>query len=129
MAEALLFDPVMTIKEFFKDFLYIALYGSRQLGLMLPIVLLLFLKRFIKDRKLSSAVFIPTAVLTMAAVFALIIISFVELRWLGPVFVAAIAYFYGLEVKRKIPRLLIEANYLVITLLSWYGMYGMITKL
>ena len=129
LSEALLFNPMMTIKEFFKDFLYIAVYGSRQLGLILVIVLLLFLKRFVKDRKLSSEVFIPTAVLTMAGVFALIIISFVELRWLGPVFVAAIVYFYDLIEKGKIPRLLIQANYIVITLLSWYGMYGMITKL
>jgi len=127
--EALIFNPKMTIKEFFKDFLFIALYGSRQLGLILAIVLLIFLKRFVKDRKFSSEVFIPTAVLTMAAVFGLIIMSFVELRWLGPVFVAAIAYFYDLIEKGKIPRLLIQANYVVITLLSWYGMYGMITKI
>lgn len=129
MSEALLFNPKLTIKEFLKDFFYVAVYGSRQLGLILGILMFLFLKRFVKDRKLSSATFIPTAVVGMVGVFAMLIISFVELRWLGPVFVAAIAYFYGLVEKKKIPKLLVDANYVVIILLSWYGMYGMITKL
>ncbi|MEM7086958.1 MAG: hypothetical protein AAF489_12290 [Bacteroidota bacterium] len=129
MSEALMFNPSMTIKEFFKDLVYIVLYGGRQLGLILPLVLVIFLSRFLKDRKLSHDIFIPTAVLVMACVFALIIISYVELRWLGPVFVAAIVYFYNLIEKRKVHRLLIDSNYVVITLLSWYGMYGMITKL
>ena len=129
LIDALVFDPKMTIKEFFKDFMFIAVYGSRQLGLILAIVLVLFLRRLIRDRKFSSAMFIPAAVLLMMGIFALIIISFVELRWLAPVFIGAIVYFYLLSMKGKIPRLLIHANYLLIALLSWYGMYGMITKL
>ncbi len=129
IVEALLFDPKMTIKEFFKDFLIILIYGTRQLGLILGIVFILLLNQFIMKRKLTVALFLPTAVLLMTTIFALIIISFIELRWLAPVFISAIVYFYLLTMKGKIPKLLILANYVFMTLLSWYGMYGMITKL
>ena len=129
IVEALLFDPKMTIKEFFKDFLFISIYGTRQLGLILGIVFILLLNQFIMKRKLTVALFLPTAVLLMTTIFALIIISFIELRWLAPVFISAIVYFYLLTMKGKIPKLLILANYVFMTLLSWYGMYGMITKL
>jgi len=129
ISEAMMFNPKMTIKEFFKDFMFIFIYGTRQLGLILVVVLFLLFKRLYIDKKLTTAIFIPTALLLMMSIFAFIIISFVELRWLAPVFVTAIVHFYLLIVKRKIPRIIVQANYICIALLSWYGIYGMITKL
>jgi hypothetical protein len=129
VVEGMLFDPAMTLKEFFKDLFYIFAYGGRQLGLMLVVVLLFFLKRLVLDRKLTAQLFIPMAVLLMSCIFALIIISYVELRWLSPVFIATIFYFYRLVIKQKIPRFLVRANYVVITAFCWYGIVGIITKL
>lgn len=127
--DAMLFNPMMTLNEFFKDLLYIFTYGSRQLGFMLVVVLFIFLKRLALDKKLTHQMFIPTTVLLMSCIFALIIISYVELRWLGPVFISAIFYFYGLSKKGRIPGFLVEANYVFITALCWYGIFGIITKL
>lgn len=128
-SESMFFDPALTIKEFFKDFIYIVLYGSRQLGLILAIILFYALRTVIKDRKWHVHLFLPSAVFIMMCIFALIIISFVELRWLAPVFIGSIVYFYFLNYEAKIPRLWVQANYLITALLSLYGMYGMITKL
>ncbi|MEM7186730.1 MAG: hypothetical protein AAF466_08740 [Bacteroidota bacterium] len=129
VGDALFFDPGLTVKEFFKDFLDIVIYGGRQLALVLPIILLYLLITWFKGRRWSAHLFVPTAVLVMMCVFALIIISFVELRWLAPVFIAAIFYFYVLKHQSRIPKLLVQANYLFTSLLCLYGMYGMITKL
>lgn len=128
VGESLLFDPAVTVKEFFKDFLFIVMYGSRQLGLILAIVFFWWLRGIFKKEE-GKSLFLPTALVTMISIFALIIISFVELRWLAPVFIGAIVYFYILSSKEWIPKLWVQANYLLVGLLSLYGIYGMITKL
>ena len=120
--EGMLFNPVLTIKEFFKDFMYSLTYGVRQLGLILPYLLFLFFVDVVRFQKVSARTYIPWAVATMMGVFSLIVISFVELRWLAPVFMAAIFYFYKLSEQRKIPDILVMSNYAFMALLSWYGM-------
>ncbi len=124
-----LYDPGLTLKEFFKDFVYSITYGSRQLGLILPTLLILAMIGLYRIRRFSKDFYVPWSLLMMVGIFSLIIISFVELRWLAPVFMVSIFYFYTLSEQRKIPKLLVLANYAFMALLSWYGMYGLIGKL
>ncbi|MDC8006303.1 hypothetical protein POV27_19775 [Aureisphaera galaxeae] len=127
--EGMLHDPMLTVKEFFKDFIYSVTYGSRQLGLILPTLLVLSLLGLYRIRKFSKDDYIPWSLLLMLCVFSLIIISFVELRWLAPIFIVSIFYFYRLSETPKIPKALVLANYAFMVLLSGYGMYGLIGKL
>ena len=129
VGEGIFFNPALTVKEFFKDAVYSVAYGSRQLGLMLPTLLILGVLSLFKFRKIDVKDFIPLTVLGVICTFSFLIISYVELRWLAPVFIAGIFYFYTLEQRKTLPSLLVNANYIFIGLLSWYGAYGIITKL
>ncbi len=123
------FDIGLTIKEFFKDFLDICLYGSRQLGLILPIVLIMGFLDFIRKKKLSNHNYIPAILLTMMCIFALITISFVEVRWFAPLFVVSILFYCRKVDKKEISQWLVSVNYGVIFLLSLYGIYGLFLKM
>lgn len=127
--DGVLFDWKLTIKEFFKDLFEIALYGSRQLGLMLPIVLTLGLWTVWKERKITGNSIIPVILMIVMAIFALVIISYVELRWLSPVFITTILYYYLKERSGEIPQMWAVLNYGLLTLISIYGCYGLILKL
>ncbi|MBX2828652.1 MAG: hypothetical protein KTR22_10835 [Flavobacteriaceae bacterium] len=125
----ILLDPGLTIKEFVKDFVFSVTYGVRQLGLILPTMLVLAVIGLYRIRKFSIGNFVPWSVLIMVSIFSLIIVSFVELRWLAPVFIVSIFYFYTLSEAQRIPKTLVLANYAFMILLSCYGMYGLIGKL
>ncbi|GAB5400426.1 MAG: hypothetical protein Aureis2KO_20110 [Aureisphaera sp.] len=127
--DGMLYDPELTLKEFFKDLVFSITYGVRQLGLILPTLLIMALLGLYRIRRLSWNSFVPWSLLIMIGIFSLLIISFVELRWLAPVFIASIFYFYTLSEQRKLSNVLVLANYAFVTLLSWYGMYGLFGKL
>lgn len=127
--ESLLFDPKLTIIEFFKDFQYIIFYGSRQLSLILVIILGCFLFNFKSFMHLKHGSFIPLSLLILTSIFAFIIISYVELRWLIPVFIMAIVYFSYLEEVKKISKNISVINVVFLLILMVYGIYKIIPKL
>ncbi len=129
IVSGMLFDIGLTIKEFFKDLGYIGIFTTRQLGLVLPIMLIFGLREFFSKKKMTPHSYISVLVLSMILIFALIIISFVELRWLGSVFILAILSYSILEKEMKIPPFLSFVNYVFISCISLYGIYGFIQKL
>jgi len=122
-------DYSLTIKEFFKDFVSSIFYGSRQLGLMLLITLFYLAYQAYKTRRVIIKHFVPMATLAMLLIFSLIIISYVELRWLTPVFIMTIVYYYDLEKDKRLPVKLIQLNYLVLVSFAIYGLVGLINKI
>lgn len=123
------FDYQMTFKEFFKDFGYSITYSGRALGLMLLITLGYWFRLLYKNRKVELIYFIPFSTLLMLMIFSFIIISFVELRWLAPVFMMTIVYYFQLVEQKKISKYFILANSLVLCLLCFYGMFRMVQKI
>ncbi|MET0946689.1 MAG: hypothetical protein ABWY22_14885, partial [Flavobacterium sp.] len=81
------FDYALTIKEFFKDFAYSVGTSTRSFGLMLFITFFYFGNQMLKDRNNLLDNFIPLSTLVMLSIFSLIIMSYVETRWLDPVFI------------------------------------------
>ncbi len=123
------FDFQLTIKEFFKDFAYSMTYSFRALGLMLLLTLFYWFSKMIKEKSIELNNFIPFATLTMLLIFSFIIISYVELRWLSAVFVMTIVYYAQMEQQHKISKYLILANYLVLCILFFYGIFRVLHKI
>lgn len=127
--QGILFNPIMTVKEFFKDFFDICFFGFRQLGLLLfiPIGYLFFL---IYRRKFNlNDVYVPISLVVMMSIFALIIISFIELRWLASIFVLAVVYCSFMESRKLISNKIFAVNQVVLLLLSCYGIYRILPKI
>lgn len=127
--ESITFDWKLTIKEFFKDFGYSILYSFRSLGLMLLITLGYWYRQQNKNRKIEMSYFVPFSTLLMLMIFSFIIISYVELRWLSPVFIMTLVYYSELEEQKKISKYLILANTIVLCLFSVYGMFRIFNKM
>lgn len=127
--EGLFFDVKLTVVEFFKDFYYSVFFGFRQLGLLLFVPLFFMIKNVISSRKLDTTQLLPLSLWIMIAVFSLIIISFVELRWLAPVFILNIAYYSILQKNKKIPELIVLLNYTLLITFSLYGCINLSKKL
>lgn len=121
------YDWQLTIKEFFKDFGYSILYSFRSLGLMLLITLGYWLRQ--ENNKMGVSNFVPFSTLLMLMIFSFIIISYVELRWLAAVFLMSIVYYSRLENKKSISKYFIFTNYIVLWLLSIYGVYKIFHKM
>lgn len=122
-------DYKLTVKEFFKDFVFCIFYGTRQLGLMLLITILFLVNQVYKTRRMELKHFVPIATLTMLMIFSLIIISYVELRWLIPVFIMTIVYYDDLEKENCLPIKLVQLNYLVLVAFAIYGIIGLLNKI
>jgi len=127
--ESITFDWKLTIMEFFKDFGYSILYSFRSLGLMLLIILGYWYRQQNKNRKIEMSYFVPFSTLLMLMIFSFIIISYVELRWLSPVFFMTLVYYSELEEQKKISKYLILANTIVLCLFSVYGMFRIFYKM
>jgi hypothetical protein len=119
----------LTIKEFFKDFASSMAYSFRSLGFMLLFTLLYWFKGITTNKKMKLNYFVPFATLTMLMVFSFIIISYVELRWLMPVFIMTIVYYSQIENQNKISKYFILANYLILCLFSVYGIIRILNKI
>ncbi len=115
--EGLFHDISLTIKEFFKDLIYILIFHTRTLGLILLSILFYSFRNLIKKRHFDEADFVPFSALTMILIFSIIIISYVELRWLAPVFILAIIYYNDLIEKKRISTKIIIPNLLFISFL------------
>lgn len=55
-------DYTLTIREFFKDFVFSIFNGSRQLGLMLLITILFLVKQVYKTRSIEFNNFVPIVI-------------------------------------------------------------------
>ncbi|WP_157663492.1 hypothetical protein [Gilvibacter sp. SZ-19] len=129
VSEAMLQDPAFTIKEFVKDFIYVFQYTTRSVGLIYFLILGFALIELWKKRSLAAVNYIPLALLGTISVFALIIISFVELRWLAPLAIGSLFYFERQLMKGNIPSFWKQLNQGLIVLLCVYGSYNMFIKL
>lgn len=123
------YDYQLTIKEFFKDFAYSMAYSLRSLGLMLIIILIYWFRKMFQNKGIDLNSFVPFATLTMVMIFSFIIISYVELRWLSPVFVMTIVYYAQIEQQNKISKYSILANYVALCFLSFYGIFRILNKI
>ena len=129
VVSGILFDIKLTVKEFFKDFFECAFFGFRQLGFMLLLTLFFGARDFIRERKINKSTFVPLILIMMLSVFSFIIISFVELRWLAPVFIASILYYWNLQNEKSINKNVVLINYGVLILMSLYGSFNLCNKI
>ncbi len=120
-------DIKLTILEFFKDFGGSIYYGFRQLGFIVLFPFLFVVNQVLR-RKWSFDLFLPTVIITVLGVFSLIIISFVELRWYGSIFIPAIVFYTFYSEKMRNGQLLTLVNYGFLILMSLYGIYNMYGK-
>ncbi|MDC7995696.1 hypothetical protein [Altibacter sp. HG106] len=122
-------DPVVTLKEFVKDLGYILVYSVRSVGLLLLTVLGFGIVSIWKQKAITAAHYIPMLLVLMIAVFAFIIISFVELRWLTSLFAVAVIGFWNYSEERQLPNWVVVGNYAVLILMGLYGSYGYFSKI
>lgn len=122
--DGMLFDYKLTTIEFFKDFADIIKSSIRQMGLIM-VLLLMYVAWQVFRRKFSYNLYLPAVNLVVIGLFALIIISYVETRWLVAPFIAAILYYSDFEADGKIHPRWIYCNYMVTTVISFYGIYKM----
>lgn len=129
LVEGMLFDVKLTVKEFFKDFIFCIKYGFRQLGLvfLFPFFMIVFLI-YKKEFDISKFYF-PFLFITIISIFSLIIISYVELRWMVPIFIIAILYFLDKVENITYGKYVQQANYCFVLLLSLYGIINLIGKI
>lgn len=126
---SLTFDIKLTLKEFVKEVIYVLKYSTRSMGIMVLIVLFFGLKQFFKSFKIDAKKLIPSILLIAIFIFSMIIISFIELRWLASVFIATILFFHTMSESKQLPKLFVLANFILIALLCIYGSYGLILKM
>lgn len=125
----LTFEYSLTVKEFFKDFYYSLFYGFRQLGFILLFPFYFIIRNFKKGNFLNPELFVPYSMFIMLAIFSLIIISFVELRWLTAIFITAIVFYGNCQDQKRINLKIVLVNYFIIICFSIVGLYGLIGRL
>lgn len=122
------FDLKLTFLEFFKDFATCIFVSIRQTGFMLVSILGFLLYAFYQRKKWSE-VYLPICSLFVISVFSFIIISYVETRWLMVAFILGILYYSQLEQEKKLPKIILFVNHLVLILVIFYGSYKAMLKL
>lgn len=128
LLSGILFDVKLTFKEFFKDLAYSVFYSFRQIG---PILLYLFFSVFIflfKENKNIKKYFIPLSFLTLLLIFSFIIISNVEIRWMAPLFIMSIVWYWNEEILNRVSIKFQYFNYSVLILFSLFGVIKMVVK-
>lgn len=121
------FDMKLTIKEFFKDFADVLFNSLRETGLTILIVIF-FLFYSIKNKKIDVNLYLPFIILTMISIFSFIIISFVDSRWLNPVFIMSFVYYSDFEQQKKGHKYLFLVANLFFILIIFYGTFRVINK-
>lgn len=129
LIQAVTFDFKLTLLEAGKDFLYIVKDGTRQTGLTLLLVLLLPIFSFRKSSYLQTNA-LSITVFTGVLTFAVVIISFVEMRWLVPLMLLAALHIESVFQKQfhKQAAVLILSNVLFIVLIAIYGNWNIIRQ-
>jgi len=123
MIGAVLHDPKMSAKECVKDFSSSIIFGFRQLGLMILFPFYFVANELFVRRRFSFSLYLPLLFIGMTFTFSVIIISFLELRWLGAAYIPALFFFSYYSVREKHANLFLWCNYLILCGLSVYGMY------
>jgi hypothetical protein len=127
--QGLFFDVSFTLKEFVKDLVHVFIYSSRGLGFILLICLGYLFLEILKNRSISLNLFSPGAALIMLIIFSLIIISYVEMRWLSPIFILLIAYYSDLTRANKIHYFLKNINLFFFCILAGYGVFKILNRI
>jgi len=127
--QGLFFDVSFTLKEFVKDLVHVFIYSSRGLGFILLICLGYLFLEILKNRSISLNLFSPGAALIMLIIFSLIIISYVEMRWLSPIFILLVAYYSDLIRVNKIHFILKNINLLFFCILAGYGVFKILNRI
>lgn len=119
LGASIFFDIKLTLKEYVKDLLYCLFYMIRQLGFMFYLSLIFVVLSYLKKTKLDLAnLYVLFSTLVMINIFSFIIISYVELRWLIPVFSMTILAYSSLEIENRIPKIYLTINNVVLILFS-----------
>lgn len=129
LVESIFFDFELTVKEFFKDFIFCITYGFRQLGLVFLFPFFMVVYLIYKKEFTINAFYFPTLFISIIAIFSFIIISYVELRWMVPIFIIAIVYFLEEIQNLTYGKYIQQANYCFVLLLSLYGITNLIGKI
>jgi len=119
--EALVFDPILTFKEFIKDFVYMIYSGFRQCGLAVFFPILGIWLFFKSGNKGIGYLSMSQLFLMLAISF--IIISYIEIRWLAPLFIMGLI---GLQesIRSKLAPVQLDfINQLILFALSLYGSF------
>lgn len=127
--EGIFFDLKLTFLEFFKDFTSTVFLSIRQTAMMYIIVISYLVYALFRRRKITTDLLLPFACLYIVATFSFIIISFVEPRWLLVAYILAILYYSDLEFEKKLPKIVLQFNHLVLLLTILYGSYKVMLKL
>jgi hypothetical protein len=128
--QSIFFDLKLTITETFKNFYYAMLDSIRLSGFPLIIVFLFSFYTLVIKRKFDyTQLYIPFITLMMFMLFCIIIIYYIELRWLLPMFIMTIIYFSELEIKEKMSKHIFQLNYLMFFAIMLYGTIRVIPRL
>ncbi len=129
LIQAVTFDLRLTLLEGVKDFLYILKDGTRQTGLTLLLVLLFPIFSLRKSDFFHRNI-LSFTVLVGVLTFAVVIISFVEMRWLVPLMLLASIHFESVVRKNfsKQAALLILTNVLFGSLIAFYGNWNILKQ-
>ncbi|WP_298391998.1 hypothetical protein [Flavobacterium sp.] len=128
ISESLTFDYQLTIKEFFKDFIEVLFYSIRNTGLIVFFVLLVPFLGFKKSNFMATN-YLPIVVFLVLAIFSFIIISYVEGRWLVPVYLMAIVFFCDKIVTQEKYKVVVFLNNIIIVSVLFFGIYRILPKL
>ncbi len=127
--ESVFFDVSLTIKEFFKDLFYAFIASIRQIGLVSILIIFMPLFTWYKNKQITYNMFVPVSYGVMLFFFSFIIISNVELRWLAPVFVMALVWYFNEEKNSNLSTQLMASNYMVFIALIVYGSFRVYNKM
>lgn len=116
LSESIFFNFKLTINEFFKDLGSIFYFGFRQVGLVILFPLLFF----IKEKKNYNLTFwmIPITTYLTFSIFAFVIISYVEMRWLCPPIILLIVFFVSNTKEFSLMR---SVNLVLLDVMAIYG--------
>lgn len=128
ISQSLTFDYGLTIKEFFKDFAEVLFYSIRNTGLIVFFVLTFPFLGFKKTNFFYNN-FLPIVIFTIISIFSFIIISYVEGRWLVPVYILALLYFCDKIATQEKYKYVVLANNIVLILVMFFGIYRILPKL
>lgn len=117
--DAIFFDPSLTFNEFVKDFAYMIYAGFRQcgLGVFFPA---LGIWIFIKFGN-TGAGYMGGAQLFLMLAISFLIISYIEIRWLAPVFIMGVVGLEDAIRSKQAPSYLDISNQLILLALGLYG--------
>jgi hypothetical protein len=126
--KAIFFDLKLTTKESIKDFIYILYSGIRQIGLAIFLPFTIFGGLLFKKSISKSDFFLFSMMLSMVVVFSIIIIAYIEIRWLAPAFLIGILGWY-VALQNIFPKQFYRwINTYFIILLSLYGSFTYLVR-